>query len=81
MTNDSVKKKRTAAENRRYKLHQKIKQLFEYYGKKKLIIIPYDYDLKDEFVIELRDRFRYNIQYSILSTNDIEVKNPLIINT
>lgn len=69
------KKKRTPDQNRRYKLHQKIKNLFELYAKKKLIVIPYDYDLRDEFVIELRDKFRYNIQYSMISPNDIEVNN------
>ena len=68
-------KKRTTEQNRRYKLHQKIKLEFELYAKKKLIVIPYDYDLRDEFVIELRDKFRYNIQYSIISPNDIEVNN------
>ncbi len=35
MGNENVKKKRTAGDNRRYKLHQKIKQRFEYYAKKK----------------------------------------------
>lgn len=67
MANESVKKKRTPADNRRYRLHQKIKQLFEYYGKKKLVIIPYDYDLQDEFVIELRDSsgIIFNIQFCL----------------
>jgi len=66
-------KKRTPEQNRRYKLHQKIKQSFELYAKKRLVVIPHDYDLKNKFVIELRDKFRYNIQYSIISPNDIEV--------
>lgn len=70
------KRKRTPEQNRRYKLHQKIKQQFEYYGKKKTVIIPHDYDLQNEFLIELRDKFRYNIQYSIVSPKTIEVNNP-----
>lgn len=74
------KRKRTPNENRRYILHQKIKTLFEYHAKQKLVIIPYDYDLQNEFVIELRDKFRYNIQYSILSPNEIEVKDFQILN-
>jgi hypothetical protein len=69
------RKKRSPDQNRRYKLHQKIKLSFELYAKKKLVIIPYDCDLRDEFVIELRDRFRYSIQYSMISPNDIEVNN------
>jgi hypothetical protein len=67
------KKKRTPDQNRRYKLHQKIKIQFELYAKKKLIVIPYDYNLRNKFVIELRDKFRYNIQYSIVSPNNLEV--------
>ncbi|MBS7232474.1 hypothetical protein KHA90_15755 [Flavobacterium psychroterrae] len=74
------KRKRTPEENRRYKLHQKIKMFFEYHGKQKTVIIPYNYDLQNEFIIELRDKFRYNIQYSIISPNEIEVKDFKIIN-
>ena len=70
MDDPTSKKKRTPDQNRRYKLHQKIKLSFELYAKKKLIVIPYDIDLRDEFVIELRDKFRYNIQYSIISPNE-----------
>ena len=75
MDNLAPKKKRTPDQNRRYKLHQKIKREFELYAKKKLVVIPYDCDLRDKFVIELRDKFRYNIQYSMISPNDIEVNN------
>lgn len=74
-----MNRKRTPEQNRRYKLHQKIKQRFEYYAKKKTVIIPFDYDLQDEFIIELRDKFRYNIQYSIISNKTIEVNNPQIV--
>lgn len=72
-------KKRTPEQNRRYKLHQKIKKRFEYYAKKKTVIVPHDYDSQDEFLIELRDKFRYNIQYSIIQPKEIEVNNPQII--
>jgi hypothetical protein len=77
--NDMPKKKRSASQNRRYRLHQKIKMRFEYYAKQKLVVIPHDCDLKDPFVIELRDRYRYSIQYSILSPKEIEVKEETII--
>jgi hypothetical protein len=80
ITEKPTKRKRTPDENRRYKLHQKIKTLFEYHGKQKTVIIPYNYDLQNEFIIELRDKFRYNIQYSIISPNEIEVEDFQIIN-
>jgi hypothetical protein len=67
-------KKPTADQKRRYKLHQKIKNQFRYYAKKRTVVVPYDYNLKNKFIDELRDKFKYNIQYSILPTNDIEVK-------
>ncbi len=44
-----------------------------------MVIIPFDYDLQDEFIIELRDEFRYSIQYSIISNKTIEVNNPQIL--
>jgi hypothetical protein len=73
------KKKQTKAQNRRYKLHSKIKGLFELYPKQNLVVIPFDCDLKDSFVIELRDKFNYSIQYSIISPNQIEVIEPIIV--
>lgn len=73
------KPKRTPDQNRRYKLHQKIKKRFEYFGKQRTVIVPHDYNLDCEFLIELRDKFRYNIQYSIISPKAIEVINPEII--
>lgn len=66
--------KKNSLDNRRYKLHQQIKDRFEYYARRRLVIIPYDYNLNDPFLAELRDRFRYNIQYSIISLNEIEVQ-------
>jgi hypothetical protein len=72
-------RKPTSEQNRRYKLHQKIKKRFEYYGKKRTVLIPHDYNLDCEFLNELRDKFRYNIQYSIINTKSIEVNNPQIL--
>lgn len=62
-------KKRTKEQNRRYRLHQKIKKLFVCYAKKKTVIVPFDWDLQNVFVLELRDRFNYNIQFSIISAD------------
>lgn len=73
------KHKRTSEQNRRYKLHQKIKQRFEYYGKKRTVIVPHNYNADCKFLAELRDKFRYNIQYSIITTETIEVTNPEIL--
>lgn len=74
-----TKRKRTSEQNRRYKLHQKIKKRFEYSGKKRLVIVPHDYNLDCEFLAELKDKFRYNIQYSIINTEIIDVINPEIL--
>lgn len=74
-----AERKRTPEQNRRYKLHQKIKKRFEYHAKKRTVIIPHNYNLDCEFLTELRDKFRYNIQYSIIDKNTIEVNNPEIL--
>lgn len=73
------KRKRTSDQNRRYKLHQKIKKRFEYSGKKRLVIVPHDYNDDSEYIAELRDKYRYNIQFSIINTEIIEVNNPEIL--
>lgn len=74
------KTKRTKAQNRRYKLHQKIKKNFEYHANQRLVIVPFDYDLTCPFLKELRDVYRYNIQYSIVSPNEIIVNEPIFVN-
>ena len=65
-------KKRTPEQSRRYKLHQKIKLLFVLNVRKRQIELPYDHVLVNENVIELRDRFRYNIQFTIESEKDLK---------
>lgn len=70
---------RTPQQNRRYKLHQKIKGRFEYYAKKKTVVVPHDYDSIDEVIAELRDRFGYNIQYSIIDPKEIKENNSQTI--
>jgi hypothetical protein len=71
----SRSKIRTPDQNRRYKLHQKIKGRFEYHAKKRTVIVSYDYDSDDEAIKELRDRFRYNIQYTIIESEEIQLSN------
>ena len=72
-------KKRTPGQSRRYKLHQKIKHLFVLNVRKRQIELPYDHILVNESVIELRDRFRYNIQLTIESEKDLKsTKNQII---
>ena len=65
-------KKRAPEQSRRYKLHQKIKLLFVLNVRKRLIELPYDHILVNKDVIELRDRFRYNIQFTIESEEDLK---------
>jgi hypothetical protein len=61
-------KKPTPTDNRRYKLHQKIKEKYTYSAKSKTVFIPFDYSVaNDPFLVELRDHHRYNIQYSIIN--------------
>jgi hypothetical protein len=58
--------KRTPTDNRRYKLHQKIKHDFKYSANTKTVFIPYDYQMDiDPFLLELRDKYKYNLQYTI----------------
>lgn len=40
--------------------------------RKRQIELPYDHVLVNENVIELRDRFRYNIQFTIESEKDLK---------
>lgn len=65
-------KKRKPEQSRRYKRHQKIKLLFVLNVRKRQIELPYDHVLVNENVIELRDRFRYNIQFTIESEKDLK---------
>ena len=67
-----IAKKRKPEQSRRYKLHQKIKHLFVLNVRKRQIELPYDHILVNESVIELRDRFRYNIQFTIESEEDLK---------
>jgi acetone carboxylase gamma subunit len=54
-------------DNRRYYLHQRIKNLADYNAIRKEVSVPNDATevMKNKYVIELRDKFGYNIQLTI----------------
>lgn len=57
---------RTAKENRRYRLHQKIgKKGVRYNPNIKTIYVPFDNDLKNKDILELQKNFNYQIQLEI----------------
>ena len=51
--------------NRRYYLHQKIKEQFRYSALKRTVYISCFRDIDNDQVLELRDRFGYSIQTEI----------------
>lgn len=57
---------RTAKENRRYRLHQKIgKAGVRYNPSVKTIYVPFDDDLQNKDILELQKDFNYQIQLEI----------------
>ncbi|MCV9934519.1 hypothetical protein OIU80_19740 [Flavobacterium sp. LS1R47] len=71
--------KRSSSTNRRYKLHQKVKNICQLNSKQRTIIIHYDYVILNKYIIELQDKFQYNIQAEMFDINNIEVKEPIIV--
>jgi hypothetical protein len=59
------KKKATPSQNRRYKLHQKVKDLCCLKSKQRTIIINYNETIDNSYIKELQDKFKYNIQTEI----------------
>lgn len=51
--------------NRRYKLHQRIKGKYRYEPQQKTVYVPFDDEQADKAVNELKNRFNYNIQTEI----------------
>ena len=52
--------------NRRYYLHRKLRgKGHRYSSTGKTVFIAADQEVTDRSIIELRDRFRYNIQFEI----------------
>lgn len=64
-------KKNIPLQRRRYKLHQKIKHLAKYNAKlrEKLVFHENDFVLTNKYIIELRDKFKYNIQLQAVNMN------------
>lgn len=57
---------RTAKENRRYRLHQKIGRVgVRYNPNLKTIYVPFDDDLQNKDILELQKKFNYQIQLEI----------------
>ena len=56
---------RTAKQNRRYRLHQRVKKLYRYSALEKTIYVPFDQEANEEPVIELKNKFNYSIQTEI----------------
>lgn len=54
-------------DNRRYYLHQRIKHFADYDARRKEVSVPNDATevMKNKYVIELRDKFGYNIQLTV----------------
>ena len=75
------RKKVTPFNNRRYKLHHKIKDICNLYSRKRLIKIPDGYVTNNKYITELISKFHYNVQYyiPIPNVNEIEVIEPEII--
>lgn len=68
-------------DNRRYYLHQRIKHFAEYNAYRKEVSVPNNASeaIKNKYVIELRDKYAYNIQLTIPAGPEylIEVSNTL----
>lgn len=69
------KKLTVTISRRRYALHQRIKNNFEYDGPARQIILPADLQTKgfddlpqkvNAAIVELRDKFKYNLQYELI---------------
>lgn len=65
------KRKTTSRENRRYRLHQKIKNIVKYSSKSKEIFVFQDDEqlFKNKYILELRDKFYYNVQLEAVKQN------------
>ncbi|MEO6176805.1 MAG: hypothetical protein ABIP27_16760 [Flavobacterium circumlabens] len=75
-----TRKKRSTSDNRRYKLHQKVKDICVLQSKQRTIIVHYAAEISNKFIIELQTKFHYNIQSEMFDTNEIQVIDPTILN-
>lgn len=57
---------RTAKENRRYRLHQKLRKAgVRFSSNIKTVFVPYDDDLQNRDIKELQKIYNYQIQFEI----------------
>jgi hypothetical protein len=75
-----ARKKRSPFDSRRYKLHQKVKDICELKSKQRTIIVHYAAEISNRYIIELQTKFHYNIQSEMFDTHEIEVIEPTILN-
>lgn len=73
------RKKRSSFDNRRYKLHQKVKDLCNLDAKERTITVHLDCKISNKYIIELQSKFHYNIQFEMFDIKNIEVKEPIIV--
>lgn len=52
---------------RRYRLHRKIKSIYRFSTRSKIIYVPSSDDLTNKYLRELYDNYNYSIQFEIPS--------------
>lgn len=55
--------------NKRYRLHQKIKNLYRYCPYKRTIYVSYNEAAISKYALELKENYNYSIQYEIPCPN------------
>lgn len=66
---------------RRYRLHNKVRDIVNLLPRQRTISVAYGFETNNKYILELIDRFHYNLQFHIPipDSNDIEVKEPEVI--
>lgn len=66
-------------QKRRYVLHQRIKKFASYNAKNRSVEVFYDDEnlLKNRFIIELIEKYHYNIQLSISTTQFVYIQTNI----
>ena len=66
---------------RRYRLRKKVRDYVNLLPRQRTISVPYGFETKNKYILELIDRFHYNFQFHIPipNVNEIEVNEPEII--
>lgn len=66
---------------RRYRLHSKIRLIVNLMPRQRTISVPYGYETQNKYILELINRFHYNLQFHIPipDTNSIKVNEPKLV--